>query len=67
MHKIFNPTEKEIEKALRILEAMREAETKGSGVVNLDGKMIDKPVLLRAERMIDMAIASGMYYPDDME
>jgi citrate lyase subunit beta/citryl-CoA lyase len=67
VHKIFNPTEKEIEKALRILEAMREAETKGSGVVNLDGKMIDKPVLLRAERMIDMAIASGMYYPDDME
>ncbi len=67
VHKIFNPTEKEIEKALRILEAMREAEAKGSGVVNLDGKMIDKPVLLRAERMIDMAIASGMYYPDDME
>jgi citrate lyase subunit beta/citryl-CoA lyase len=46
---------------------MREAEAKGPGVVNLDGKKIDKPVLLRAERMIDMAIASGMYYPDDMD
>ena len=67
VHQIFNPTEKEIEKALRILEAMRDAAAKGSGVVNMDGKMIDKPVLLRAERVIDMAIASGMYYPEDLE
>ncbi|MHC1771155.1 MAG: citrate (pro-3S)-lyase subunit beta [Flexilinea sp.] len=67
VHQIFNPTEKEIEKAIRILSAMNEAAKNGSGVINLDGKMIDKPVLLRAQRVIDMAIASGIYFPQDEE
>ena len=38
-------------------DALKEAEAKGSGVVSLTGKMIDKPVVLRAERALELARA----------
>jgi len=65
VHKVFTPTPKEIEKAQRIIAALREAEAKGSGVVSLDGKMIDRPIVLRAERTIEMAKASHVYLTED--
>lgn len=54
---VFRPTEKEIEKASAILGAFEEAKAKGSGVVALNGKMIDRPVVLRAQRVMEMAKA----------
>lgn len=54
---VFRPTEKEIEKATAILGAFEEAKAKGSGVVALNGKMIDRPVVLRAQRVMEMAKA----------
>lgn len=60
VHSIFNPTEAEIENARRIIMAIEEAEKAGSGVVALDGKMIDVPVVKRAERVIEIAKASGL-------
>ncbi len=65
VHQVFNPTEKEIEKAVRILSAMKEAEKNGSAVINVDGKMVDKPVLLRAQRIIRLAEASGIYFEEE--
>lgn len=62
VHRVFTPTQAEVQKALRILEAGAEAEKRGSGVVALDGKMIDKPVLLRAERCIELAKASRVLF-----
>lgn len=62
VHRVFTPTQAEVQKALRILAAGAEAEKRGSGVVALDGKMIDKPVLLRAERCIEMAKASRVLF-----
>ncbi len=53
----FTPTAAEIDKAKRIVAALKEAELKGSGVVALNGKMIDKPVVLRAQRVLDFARA----------
>ncbi len=58
---IFTPSAKDIEKSERIIEALKEAETKGLGVVSLNGKMIDKPVVLRAQRMLELAEAAGVY------
>jgi citrate lyase subunit beta/citryl-CoA lyase len=60
IHEIFTPSEKDIKHALSVLEAIREAEKKGSGVVSLNGKMVDKPVVARAERVLDLAKASGI-------
>ncbi len=65
IHKVFTPTQKEIEKALRIRAALREAEAKGSGVISLNGKMIDRPVVLRAERCLEMARAAKVHFEEE--
>lgn len=62
VHRVFTPTQAEVQKALRILEASAEAEKRGSGVVALNGKMIDRPVVLRAERCIELAKASRVLF-----
>ena len=55
IHKAFVPTGEEIEKARRIVEAFEAAEASGSGVVALGNKMIDPPVVKRAQKTIDLA------------
>lgn len=67
LHHIFNPTEKEIEHSLNVMYAIEEAERKGSGVIALDGKMIDKPVVKRAEHLLTLAKASGLYREESYE
>lgn len=57
VHKVFEPTEKEITQAKRILAAYQEALEKKSGVIALDGKMIDGPIVTRAERVLAYAAA----------
>jgi len=57
IHKVFEPTEKEITQAQRILAAYQEALEKKSGVIALDGKMIDGPIVTRAERVLAYAAA----------
>ena len=64
---VFAPTPKEIDKALRIVAAIREARERGSGVVSLGGKMVDRPVVIRAERIIALALASGILKQEDMQ
>jgi citrate lyase subunit beta/citryl-CoA lyase len=60
VHEVFTPAEKDIKKALAVLEAIKEAERSGSGVISLNGKMIDKPVVERARRFLDLARAAGI-------
>ena len=57
VHKIFTPTDKEIEYAERVIAANNEARTRGLGVVSLNGKMIDTPIVDRAERVLAYAAA----------
>ena len=49
IHEIYTPTEREIETAHRIVEAASAAAARGLGAVSLDGRMIDAPVIRRAE------------------
>jgi citrate lyase subunit beta/citryl-CoA lyase len=67
VHKIYTPEQKDIDFALKVLEAIKEAESKGSGVIAVDGKMIDKPIVERAERVLAMAKASGIRIEEDEE
>ena len=60
VNEVFAPTQKAIDKALRIIAAIKEAQAKGSGVIAVNGKMVDRPVVIRAERTIALAIASGI-------
>ena len=55
VNEAFSPSEKEIEKAIKIVEAYEDAIAKGLGVVSLGTKMIDAPVVKRARKMIDVA------------
>jgi len=64
-HKIYTPTEKEIKNAIRVVDAIKEAEEKGSGVIALDGKMIDGPIVDRAYRVLELAKAAGVYKEDE--
>ena len=67
VNEVFAPTQKEIDKALRIIAAIREAQQRGSGVVSVNGKMVDRPVVIRAERTIALALASGILKQEDMQ
>ena len=60
VHEIFSPTPKEIAHAEQVLAAIEEAKTKGSGVISLNGKMIDKPIVDRAIHTLGLADASGL-------
>ncbi|QZY53619.1 citrate (pro-3S)-lyase subunit beta [Crassaminicella profunda] len=60
VHEIYAPTEKEIDHAKKVMRAIEEANEKGSGVIALNGKMIDKPIVERAERVIELAKMSGL-------
>lgn len=51
----FVPGKDEIEKARRIVAAFDEATARGSGVVALGSKMIDPPVVKRAQKTLDLA------------
>ena len=55
INSVFVPAQKSIEWALRVEEAARQASLKGLGVFSLDGKMVDKPVIQRAENIIKKA------------
>jgi citrate lyase subunit beta/citryl-CoA lyase len=48
----FTPREVEITNARRIVAAADEAEEQGSGATSLDGKMIDRPTIVRAENLL---------------
>jgi citrate lyase subunit beta / citryl-CoA lyase len=56
----FAPTKIELEKAMKIVNAAIEAEKQGLGVISLGSKMIDPPVVKRAERTINLAISMGI-------
>ena len=66
VNEVFAPKPKEIEKAQTIIAAIKEAERRGSGVIAVNGKMVDRPVVLRAQRTIDLAIASGILKEEDI-
>ena len=55
INEVFLPSEKLIKWALRVREATIEASKKGIGVFSLDGKMVDKPVMARAEKILAKA------------
>lgn len=67
INEVFAPKEKDIEKARTTLAAIKEAAEKGSGVIAVNGKMVDRPVVIRAQRTIDLAIASGILTKEDIQ
>ena len=52
---MFTPSEAEVTKARRILEAMAQAAKEGKGAVSLDGRLIDIASIRMAEALIAKA------------
>ena len=57
---VFSPTQKDVDYAYEVMDAIAEAKAQGKGAIALRGKMIDAPIVARAERTIAMAQALGM-------
>ena len=60
----FAPDKEEIEKAKKIIHAFMLANEQGLGVVSLGSKMIDPPVVKRAERIVELAVSIGKLAAD---
>jgi len=54
---IFSPSEADVTKAKRILEAMAQAQKEGKGAVSLDGRLIDIASIKQAENLVQKAAA----------
>jgi len=61
IHRVFTPQQDDIRYAIRVLNVYHEAMQKNSGVIALDGKMIDMPMVIRAGRVLALAEAAGVY------
>lgn len=55
IERVFSPSEAELVRARRVVEAFERAEHLGSAAIGLDGELIDYPVVLRARQVIDGA------------
>lgn len=60
INQVFSPTLKEIDYAYEVMDAITLAKQQGKGAIALHGKMVDAPIVARAERTIAMAKALGL-------
>ncbi len=57
---VFSPSQAEVDYAYEVMDAIRSAKEQGRGAIALRGKMIDAPIVARAQRVIDTAREIGM-------
>ena len=60
IHQVFTPSREEVQWAKRVIAALRQANSEGAGVASLDGKMVDAPIVSRAEQVIYLAQTLGL-------
>jgi citrate lyase subunit beta/citryl-CoA lyase len=58
-NRLFAPSEEEIERSRRIIEAFTQAQVEGRGVVTVDGRMIENLHVDNAKRILALAEAIG--------
>jgi len=56
----FSPTAEEIDYCQKVLQAFEEANARGDGSIAFGGQLIDRPIIERARRTIDMARSLGI-------
>ena len=60
INRVFSPTMAEIDYAYEVMEAIALAKQQGKGAIALRGKMIDAPIVMRAQLTIAMAETLGL-------
>ena len=61
---VFSPTRADIAYAYEVMDAIAEAKAQGKGAIALRGKMIDAPIVARAQQTIEAANALGIRKED---
>ena len=59
LHNAYAPTQEEVDYAQRVIAAAEEGERNGLGVISLNGKMIDGPIIHHARKVVALS-ASGI-------
>ena len=60
INEVFSPSQADIDYAYEVMDAITLAKEQGKGAIALRGKMIDAPIVARAEQTIAMAEALGL-------
>jgi citrate lyase subunit beta/citryl-CoA lyase len=63
IHEAYRPDSRELRRAFRIVDAAERAEREGKGVISVDGRMVDGPIVARAFSLIEL----GRLYSIDEE
>ncbi len=64
VHEAFSPSDEQVEKARQVIRHFEEAHQQGAGAVQVNGKMVDLPIVEKARRLIQLAEASKSDPPD---
>ncbi len=57
VNRVFTPSEDEYHIALEVVKKYEEATEKGLGATTIEGELVDKPIYLRAKKLIDKYIS----------
>ena len=60
INEVYSPSAEQIDRARREIEAFEEAASVGRGSTSLDGKVVDVPVVKRAQALIELAREMGL-------
>lgn len=60
VNKVFTPSQREIEYAIKVFEIIEEGRRQNKGAIALEGSMIDEPMVIRARNVMDRAKAAGI-------
>jgi len=60
INEIFSPTQAEIDRAKKIVDAFEQAKEKGIGAIALEGEFVDPPIYNKAKQLLDDAKLLGL-------
>lgn len=60
VHQAFTPDAPEITWAAQVISAFESAQAAGQGAVAVNGKMVDAPIVRKAQRILDLARRAGL-------
>ena len=58
INRIFSPSEEDISYARKVVDAFEEATARGDGAVAVGGQLVDLPIVLRAQRLLELVESS---------
>ena len=60
INSVFSPTKEEMDYAQKVVKAYDEAVARGDGSIAFGGQLLDRPIVERARRTLDLAKALGV-------